>query len=139
VEVRRAFILDLTAEERVASDLSVGGVFVPNATVDLDDECRIILRAGDEDVTVDARVVQITETGAGFQIEGMTDKLRERISALVELAKHVNLDLERKKTEAIRRAPVGSIPPVSRRGGRIAEGSISPIVVAAKDGTESDD
>jgi hypothetical protein len=133
--MRHAFVLDLVVDERAASDLSVGGVFIPNATVEFDDECHIVLRAGTEDVTVVARAVQITEAGAGFHIEGMTRDLRERIAALLTLAKHVNLDLQRKKTltralastEATRRSAAGSIAP-TRRGARIADGSISPIV-----------
>ena len=137
--MRRAYIVDLAVEDRAAADLSVGGVFIPNATVNFDDECHIVLRAGTEDVTVVARAVQITETGAGFQIEGMTRALRTRIAALVELAKHVNLDLERKKTlthplaaiETIRRAAHGSIAPSNRPERRMAEGSISPIVAFA--------
>lgn len=112
----------------------MGGVFIPNASVDFDDECQIVLRAGAEDVTVEARAVHITETGAGFQIE-MTAELRERIAALIELAKHANRELERKKTltrslveteQSIRRA-AGSVAPINRR---MAEGSISPVVAA---------
>jgi hypothetical protein len=131
--VRRAFIVDLSSEAGAAADLSVGGVFIPNASVDFDDECQIVLRAGAEDVTVIARVVHITEAGAGFQIESMTGELRERIAALVELAKHVDLDLERKQTltralaETTERRAAGSMPPINRR---MAEGSISPVVAA---------
>jgi hypothetical protein len=146
--VRRAFIVDLAVEERAATDLAVGGVYIPNATVEFDDECHIVLRAGAEDVTVVARAVQITELGAGFQIEGMTRELRERIAALVELAKHVNLDLERKKTlthslaaaEATRRVAAGSISPINRRGveRRMAGGSISPIVAVAPTDPDAD-
>jgi hypothetical protein len=147
--VRRAFIVDLAVEDRAAADLSVGGVFVPNATVNFDDECQIVLRAGTEDVTVAARAVQISEAGAGFQIEDMTPALRERIASLLTLAKHVNVDLERKKTltrtrahaptEELRRAANGSIAPSNRRNAdrRMAEGSISPIVAFAP--TQSDE
>jgi hypothetical protein len=135
--VRRAFVLDLVADERAANDLSVGGVFIPTATVDFDDECHIVLRAGSHDVKVIARAVHITEAGAGFQIEGMTRELRERIAALITVAKHMNLDLQRKKTltlaatDASRRTAAGSIAPSTRRGARIAMGSISPIVAFA--------
>jgi len=138
--MRHAFVLDLVADERAANDLSAGGVFIPNATVTFDDECHIVLRAGAEEVTVVARAVQITEAGAGFQIEGMTRELRVRIAALVIQAKHVSADLQRKPTLtrslAATEAPpprtaAGSIAPGTRRGARIAEGSISPIVAFA--------
>jgi hypothetical protein len=143
--MRHAFVLDLVVDERAATDLPVGGVFIPNATVDFDDECHIVLRAGTVDVTVIARAVQITEEGAGFQIEGMTPELRERIAALLTLAEHVNLDLERKKTvtrslaaiDAARRTAAGSVAPTTRRSARIAEGSISPIVAFAPTQHES--
>jgi hypothetical protein len=135
--MRRAFILDLVVEGRAADDLSAGGVFVPNAFVEFDDECQIVLRAGGDEVTVDARAVQILDGGAGFQIE-MTPQLRERISALITLAKH-HVDLDRKKTltrvladEGTRRVATGSIPPTPRRSAaRVAEGSISPILAFA--------
>jgi hypothetical protein len=114
-------------------------VFIPNADVDFDDECHILLRAGHEDITVIARAVQVTEEGVGFQIVGMTRELRDRIAALVTLAKHV--DLDRKKTltrwlagtEPSRRAAAGSVPPLTARRGaaRVADGSISPIAAFA--------
>jgi hypothetical protein len=138
MNMRHAFVLDLVADERAASDLSVGGVFIPNATVNFDDECHIVLRAGTEDLTVVARAVQITEEGAGFQIEGMTRELRVRIAALLIQAKHVSLDLQRKATLTRslaategRRTAAGSVAPSSRRGARIAAGSISPITAIA--------
>jgi hypothetical protein len=135
--MRRAFIVDLDVDRRAGDDLSAEGVFIPDADVEFDDECHILLRAGNEDVTVIARAVQVTDEGAGFQIVGMTPELRERIASLVTLAKHV--DLDRKKTlnrwlagtESSRRA-AGSIPPNNRRGAaRVAQGSISPIVAFA--------
>jgi hypothetical protein len=143
--MRHAFVLDLVVDEHAANDLPVGGVFIPNATVDFNDECHIVLRAGFEDVTVVARAVQITEAGVGFQIEGMTRELRDRIAALLAVAKHVNLDLQRKKTlmrslaatEPTRRTAAGSIAPSSRASARIAQGSISPIAAFAP--TQRDD
>ncbi|HUS33465.1 MAG TPA: hypothetical protein VMZ53_33415 [Kofleriaceae bacterium] len=141
--MRRAFILDLSTHGQAAKDLSVGGVFIENASVDFDDECHIILRAGSEDLTVTARAVQILEGGAGFQIEGMNRELRERIATLVDLAMHS--DLDRKKTlphslaklEAAKRSAAGSIPPETRRSARVAAGSISPILGLAP--TQQDD
>jgi hypothetical protein len=135
--VRRAFVLDLTADETATTHLAVGGVFIPNATVEFDDECHIVLRAGDEDVTVIARAVQITEGGAGFQIERMTDELRARIEALVMLAQRADhtgraptLPRSLSATDA-QRSAAGSIPPINQRAERrMAEGSISPIVAS---------
>jgi hypothetical protein len=136
--MRRAFVIDLDVDKRAGDDLSAEGVFIPDADVEFDDECHILLRAGHEDITVIARAVQVTDEGAGFQIVGMTPELRERIASLVALAKHV--DLDRKKTlnrwlagtESSRRAAAGSIPPDTRRGAaRVAQGSISPIVAFA--------
>jgi hypothetical protein len=144
--VRHAFILDLGIEERAANDLSVGGVFIPNASVDFDDECHIVLRAGAQEVSVVARAVQVTEDGVGFQIEGMTRELRERIATLIALAKHGNIDLPRKATltgptaggDALRRPAIGSIPPSNRRPDRrVAQGSLSPLVAFAP--TQSDE
>src|SRR5437867_1130241 len=94
--MRHVFIVDLAADRRAADDLSAGGVFIPEASVGFDDECHIVLRAGAEDLTVVARPVLVTEAGAGFQIEGMVGELRERIAALVAVAKHA--DVARKTT-----------------------------------------
>lgn len=133
--MRRAFIVDLTTADRFAKDLEVGGIYIPGATVDLDDECQVVLRAGTEEIRVSARVVLVDDEGAGFEIEGLTPELRKQIISLVEISKYV-VDLQRTKTltgalaetDAARRRPIGSIPPVTRRA---AQGSISPITAFA--------
>jgi hypothetical protein len=134
-----AFVVDISGVARAAQDLSAGGVYVPEASVALDQECRILLRAGDAEVMVRARAVLVTEEGAGFQIEEITTELRERIAALVELAKDGGLGRRKTLTraladgEAMRRSPAGSIPPTTHpaRARRIAQGSLSPLVALA--------
>jgi hypothetical protein len=146
--MRRAFIVDLTSGNRFAKDLEVGGIYVPGATVDLDDECHVVLRAGTDEITVTARVVLVDEEGAGFEIEGLTRELRQQISALVDNSKHV-VDLERNKTatralaetDPTRRRAAGSIVPATRLGDgrRIAQGSISPTTAVAPTRADEDD
>ena len=150
--MRRAFIVDLTRADRFARDLEVGGIYIAGATVELDDECHVVLRAGTSEISVRARVVLIDDEGAGFEIEGLTPELRKQIFALVEVSKYV-VDLERKKTltraladtDATRRRAAGSIAPGTRitpgarlsDGRRAAQGSISPITAIAP--TQQDD
>lgn len=138
--MRRAFIVDLTSGERFAKDLEVGGIYIAGATADLDDECRVVLRAGTEEIRVTARVVLVDDEGAGFEITDITPELRKQIVSLVDISKYL-FDLERKKTitralaetDETRRRAAGSIAPDTRRadGRRVAQGSISPITAFA--------
>jgi hypothetical protein len=135
--MRRAFIVDLTTADRFEKDLEVGGIYIPGATVDLDDECHVVLRAGTDEITVTARVVLVDDDGAGFEIEGLTPELRSRIVSLVESKKTVTRTLA--EADATRRHPAGSIAPATRRPDvrRAAQGSISPITAFAP--TQQDD
>ena len=126
--MKHAFVVDIAADPRCMRDLEVGGVYIAGATVKFDDVCHLVLRAGNEELTVAARAVLVTEDGVGLQIEALTTETRARIAALVEIAKYV--DLERKQTlDKIRRAPASSIAPNPRA--RVANGSISPITAYA--------
>lgn len=129
--MRRAFIVDLATADRFEKDLEVGGIYIPGATVDLDDECHVVLRAGSDEITVTARVVLVDDDGAGFEIEGLTPELRRQIVTLVESKKTVTRTLA--EAEATRRRPDGSIAPGTRRPDlrRTAQGSISPITAFA--------
>jgi hypothetical protein len=133
----RAFFVEVT-DERTARDLEAGGVYIPDAVVDLDEECRVVLRAGSRETTVTARAVMISEDGAGFEIH-LTGEVRNQIAALVEISKHT--DLERKTTitgtlaatQEGRRVPASSVAPATRVGSgqRVAQGSISPLTAFA--------
>lgn len=131
--MRRAFIVDLATADRFEKDLEVGGIYIPGAAVDLDDECHVVLRAGTDEITVTARVVLVDDDGAGFEIEGLTPELRKNIVSLVESNKTVTRTLA--EAEATRRRPEGSIAPGTRRLDlrRAAQGSISPITTARRD------
>lgn len=130
--MRHAFIVDIAEDSRAIRDLSAGGVFVTNAEAELDDECNLILRAGATELRVVARVVLVTQEGAGLEIVAMTNETRQRIAELVEIARH--LDLVPAKTltaelasRGLRRKPDASLPPGTQRsGGRMASGSIAP-------------
>ncbi|HEX5063842.1 MAG TPA: hypothetical protein VFV99_30895 [Kofleriaceae bacterium] len=144
--MRRAFLVDLTTADRFAKDLEVGGIYISGATVNLDDECHVVLRAGTDEIRVSARVVLVNEEGAGFEIEALTHELRNQIRALVDISKHL-VSLERRKTltralaesDPMRRRAAGSIAPGTRLGDgrRVAQGSISPIAAFAP--TQEDD
>jgi hypothetical protein len=140
----RAFIVDLTTGDRFAKDLEVGGIYIPGATVDLNDVCHIVLRAGSDEITVTARVVLVDEDGAGVEIEGLTPELRKQIGSLLEISKYVvankqTLTRTLADTDPMRRRAAGSIAPGTRLGDgrRAAQGSISPITAFAP--TQQDD
>ena len=138
--MRRLFLVDLTSADRFAKDLEVGGIYIPDATVNLDDECHVVLRAGTQEIRVTARAVLVNDEGAGFEIEALTPELRKQILALVDISKYL-ISIERKQTltrvlaesDPGRRRAAGSIAPGTRagEGRRVAQGSISQITAFA--------
>src|SRR6476646_7683735 len=90
--MKHAFVVDITADPRCMRDLEVGGVYIAGAAVAFDDLCHLVLRAGTEELSVQARAVLVTDDGVGLQIEELTGEVRARIAALVEIAKYVDLE-----------------------------------------------
>jgi hypothetical protein len=87
---RPTVVLDLFADHDLARDLVAGGVFVPECTVGINEDCFLVVRVGDDELRVDARVVFVDPgKGAGLQILGHGPELREKIAAL---AQHVGIE-----------------------------------------------
>lgn len=80
-------ILELGTEQRLAADLVAGGVFVPGCALALGEECELVVKARDEELVVDARVVWVEAArGAGLQLLACDAALKERIGAMMERA-----------------------------------------------------
>ena len=82
---RPQVVLDLAGKHELARDLAAGGVFVPGASVALNEECELVVR-GSEELRVAALVVFVNDAGAGLQLIGCDAELKQRIAALANPA-----------------------------------------------------
>ena len=88
----RTVVVDLTTDERLGKDLvATGGVFAAGAKLRLDEECNLVLRAGQEELRYMARVVLANDQGAGLEIMGRTSEVREHLAAFVRIASYVTV------------------------------------------------
>lgn len=79
----RTVTLELAGQQKLARDIVAGGVFVPNAAMELNEECELVLLGdGDDEVRVAAIVVFANASGVGFQIHNCDAELKQRIAAL---------------------------------------------------------
>jgi hypothetical protein len=79
---RPTVVLDLAGKHELARDLVAGGVFVPGCSVELNVECELVVKQGDDELRVAALVVFANPTGAGLQLIGCDAELKQKISAL---------------------------------------------------------
>jgi len=77
----RMVVLDLGGDHQLARDLVAGGVFVPES-IDIGDECTVVLRNGDAILQLHALCVYVAATGSGLQLVECTAELKQRIIAL---------------------------------------------------------
>ncbi len=78
---RPQVVLDLAGKHELARDLAAGGVFVPGASVTLNEECELVMR-GSEELRVAALVVFVNDAGAGLQLIGCDADMKQKIAAL---------------------------------------------------------
>jgi hypothetical protein len=79
---RPTVVLDLAGKHELARDLVAGGVFVPGCTLELNVECELVVRSGDDEVRAHALVVFANAAGAGLQLINCDAELKQRIAAL---------------------------------------------------------
>ncbi len=79
-------VVDLASDVALARDLAAGGVFVPGCDVGLDEECELIVRAGNDELVLAGHIVWVDERGAGIQILGCDPELKQRLQALADAA-----------------------------------------------------
>src|SRR3569833_2461017 len=75
-------VLDLSEDVQLARDLAAGGVFVPGCTEPILADIELVVRAGDQEVGVAARVVNDNNNGAGCELVACPPEVRERLAAL---------------------------------------------------------
>ena len=75
-------ILEVGGDPRLARDLAAGGVFVPGCTLQLNEECQLVVRSASGELSVAARCVWVDGNGAGLQLAIDADTKRQ----LAELA-----------------------------------------------------
>ena len=61
-------VLDLADDHQLARDLAAGGVFVPNCAATLLEDVELVVRAGDSELVLVARVVFVNDSGAGLEL-----------------------------------------------------------------------
>lgn len=80
---RPQVVLDLAGKHELARDLAAGGVFVPGASVALNEECELVVRGpASDEVHVAALVVFVNAAGAGLQLLGCDADMKQKIAAL---------------------------------------------------------
>lgn len=79
---QQTVVLEVAGDPRLARDLAAGGVFVPGCTLQLNEECQLVVRAANGELTVSAKCVWVDGNGAGLQLAIDADMKRQ----LAELA-----------------------------------------------------
>jgi hypothetical protein len=79
----RTVTLDLAGQHQLARDLMAGGVFVPKTTMELNEECELVLLGnGDDEVRAQAIVVFANASGVGLQLHNCDADLKQQIATL---------------------------------------------------------
>jgi len=124
--------LDLASDHRLARDLVAGGVFVPDCTVQINQDCDLVIRAGVHELTVPARVVWIDGVrGAGLQLE-CNAEMKLQIAAL---AKSSTTDETGHTATAT--ATAGPGPAAEPGSGGIADVESAADLVSGSDATDA--
>jgi hypothetical protein len=83
---RPVVVLELAGQPALARDLAAGGVFVPDCTLAMNQECDLVLRGGGRELTVSAQCVWVDGTrGSGLQLIGCDGELKQRIAEMGEV------------------------------------------------------
>jgi len=88
--MRRTITLDLAVDAKSGNELAArGGVFAAGAPLRLDEECNLVLRAGQEELRLVARAVMVNDHGSGLEVVGLTSALRDQIAAFARVASYI--------------------------------------------------
>ena len=81
----RTVLVELADNPRFVEDVSAGGVFVPDADLELNEQCELVVRGHSGEIALPARVVYIDpERGTGLELLGFGPTIKERIVALAQ-------------------------------------------------------
>ena len=118
--MRRTIVLELTGDANLGKDLvATGGVFAAGASIRLDEECNLVLRAGSEELRLVARAVLVNDRGAGLEIVGRTSQVRDQIEAFVRIASYLSVmrDEQVAPGRASRQDTIPTMPPTPEPAG----------------------
>ena len=88
--MRRTITLDLAVDAKSGNELAArGGVFAAGAPLRLEEECNLVLRAGQEELRLVARAVMVNDHGTGLEVVGLTSVVRDQISAFARVASFI--------------------------------------------------
>ena len=88
--MRRTITLDLAVDAKSGNELAArGGVFAAGAPLRLDEECNLVLRAGQEELRLVARAVMVNDHGSGLEVVGLTNAVRDQIAAFARVASFI--------------------------------------------------
>lgn len=85
-KARSRVVLELANDRQLARDLEVGGVFVPGCSIAVLEECELVVRSGDAELTLAARVVFVDGNGAGLELRDRTAAARAGLTAMARAA-----------------------------------------------------
>ncbi len=81
----RTIYLELVATSRMANDLTIGGLFVNDKTLTLQEQCEIIVFNDGGQLELPAKAVYVDGNGGvGLEVIGFGEDLRAKIAALLE-------------------------------------------------------
>jgi hypothetical protein len=84
---RPTVIIELAGDAQFSRDLAAGGVFVSGCTLQLTEECDLVVRGTEHQIVVPARVVFIDEQGgAGLELIGFSTELKAQLADLTPVA-----------------------------------------------------
>jgi hypothetical protein len=122
--MRRTIGVDLAADARLSQEVVLaGGVFAAGASGALDEECNLVLNAGQEELRLVARIVMIQDDGVGLEIMERTPELREHIAAFARIAHYIatTRGAARHASDRVQALPEHQHVPVPARAGLIVE------------------
>jgi hypothetical protein len=76
-------MIELAEDAQFARDLAAGGVFVPGCALRIAEECDLVVRGAQGQISVLARVVYVEDDrGAGLELIGFSPEVKARLAAL---------------------------------------------------------
>ena len=84
---RSTVTIDLAGDAPLSRDLAAGGVFVPGCTLQIADECDLVVLGANRRVSLPARVVYVDhQRGAGLELIGFSTAMRDQLAELAPVA-----------------------------------------------------
>jgi len=84
-------VIELAGDAALTRDLAAGGVFVPDCTLRIAEECDLVVCGANRRISFPARVVYVDQRrGAGLELIGFSTAMRQQIAELTPVAASAN-------------------------------------------------